>query len=505
MNKTIQCFFVVLLLSLSVLSVVNGDSASTYWPDNQWRSSTPEEQGIDSEGIYHMLSYVKDQKLDLHSVLMIRNGYLVTEVYFGPYQRDIRQGVFSCTKSVVSALCGIAMQEGYIKGLDDQVFDYFKGEAIKNIDDQKRSITLKHLLTMSSGLEVAFTGPMLSSGKPIDFVLEKPLVDNPGEVFKYNPGAVHLLSAIIKETAGSDTLYYAKIKLFDPLGISNVSWQADSNGVNVGGTGLSLAPFEMAKLGYLYLRNGVWNGKQIVPEEWVKASAQKYIETPLMNEAENSGYGYLWWINSFGGYSAHGFGGQYIYVIPEKDLVVVFTSGLNDSVFPLPKKLMEDYILPAVKSEKPLPKNNKIKTSMNNLVKDLRDSNRLPVPPLSGAAKKILGKTFVCEKNSMGYYSFSLNLNKGNEGLIKLAYVNDPAGIIEIPVGLDNVYRRSGEQTQTVFAKGRWLDENTFELISHQVPAKVICTLKFSNNTAKVVVNNELSGLKEEFEAKMND
>lgn len=188
---------------------------------------------------------------------------------------------------------------------------------------------------MTSGLQPVTSWEMMASANPVDFVLEKPVVDEPGKVFKYNSGTIHLLASLIKQKAGQEPLRYAETKLFNPLGISGVTWDADSKGVNVGGSGLSLSPLELAKFGYLYLRNGVWNGKQVVPKAWIRESTQKQVEANNGNEAENSGYGYLWWVNSFGGYSAHGFGGQYLFLIPEKDLVVVFTGGLPNSLFPV--------------------------------------------------------------------------------------------------------------------------------------------------------------------------
>ena len=145
------------------------------------------------------------------------------------------------------------------------------------------------------------------------------------------------MSAIIQKTSGLTLEAYAKTDLFGPLGITDYGWQSDPQGITTGNSGLILRPRDMAKLGYLYLHNGQWNGKQIVPAEWVQASTTRHMETKgLMNAAEDDGYGYYWWIDSFGGYSAHGFGGQYIFVLPKLDMVVVFTGGTCRSRFPSP-------------------------------------------------------------------------------------------------------------------------------------------------------------------------
>ena len=158
----------------------------------------------------------------------------------------------------------------------------------------------------------------------------------------------HLLSAIIQKTTGSTLEAYARTKLFEPLGITDISWDADPQGITLGNTGLALRPRDMAKFGYLYLHRGQWDGEQLVPEEWVESATTKHIETKgLMNAAEDDGYGYLWWIDSFGGYSAHGYSGQYIFVLPDLDMVVVFTAGLEEADFPIPHELLKTYLIPA--------------------------------------------------------------------------------------------------------------------------------------------------------------
>lgn len=232
---------------------------------------------------------------------------------------------------------------------------------------------MKTLITMSPGFPGTFTSLDLMGKKDaLKFIFDLPLAYRPGTRFIYNNASPHLVSAIIKKTTGSDTLDYAGKKLFEPLDLSVSTWAADQEGIHNGGAGLCLTPFEMYKFGYLYLRDGVWNGNQIVPEEWVKTSTLEHISRFNMNTAERSGYGYFWWMNSFGGFSAHGNGGQYLFVIPKLDMVAVFTGNLVNKDFTVPYKLMKDYIVPATTS-KPLPENPLSQSELYTLTKEFEE------------------------------------------------------------------------------------------------------------------------------------
>jgi CubicO group peptidase (beta-lactamase class C family) len=170
----------------------------------------------------------------------------------------------------------------------------------------------------------------------------------PGTVWNYNTGSSHLLSAILQEVTGTTTQAFAQAHLFDPLGISNVAWSADQGGITTGGWGLRLTPRDMAKLGYLYLNDGVWDGEQIVPAAWIQDSVERRFQVPNPLEPWDLYYGYSWWLHQIGPYAAHGRHGQFIYVLPDLDLVVVFTGGLDESEFVQPEVLIRDYVMPAV-------------------------------------------------------------------------------------------------------------------------------------------------------------
>jgi CubicO group peptidase (beta-lactamase class C family) len=205
---------------------------------------------------------------------------------------------------------------------------------------------LEHLLTMTPGLgwqdEDPVFGELYRSQDWVAYVLNKPMLEQPGTRFNYCSGCSHVLSAVLQQAAHTNTRDFAQKFLFGPLGITNYQWEADSKGIPIGGWGLQLTPRDMAKLGYLYLHQGEWDGQAIVASQWIEKATQKHVEAE-----DELGYGYQWWINPrLGAYMALGRYGQTIYVVPEADLIVVTTAGLenHDEIF----RLIEAYILPAI-------------------------------------------------------------------------------------------------------------------------------------------------------------
>lgn len=322
---------------------------AAYWPTEAWRLAAPEEQGMDAALLHQLLGAIEKQNLQVDGVVVVHKGYIVTEKYYSPYEQATPHEVYSITKSVVSALIGIAIQKGYINSVKDPVLGFFPGRTFENDSALKRSITLKHLLTMSSGLEWDWD-EMVSTRDWVQYVLDQPMYTEPGTEFFYSSGNAHVLSAIIQQTSGLNTHEFAQQHLFEPLGITGTSWQKDIDGIVKGGWGLEMTPRDMAKLGYLYLKQGVWDGRQIVPASWIEATTTEYIQVPEPLETWDLHIGYLWWLHADGPYAAHGMKGQFIYVVPESDLVVVFTSDIPDAEFAQPQLLIRDHIIPACHS-----------------------------------------------------------------------------------------------------------------------------------------------------------
>jgi CubicO group peptidase (beta-lactamase class C family) len=328
-----------------------------YWPTDDWRISTPAEQGVNSSRLEAAAQYIVDSGARVRSMLVVHNGYLIFERYFTPtlYDMDNTHIIYSCTKSITSALIGVALDKGYIDNTSQLLVDFFPDIYIDNLDSRKETITLEDILTMTSGLEwdeERYDEPndyfgMTDSDNWVQYVLNKTMVADPGTTFYYNTGGSHLLSAIINRTTGMTTLAFAIQNLFEPLGITAHPWLVDPQGIHFGGSALALRPRDMAKFGYLYLNNGTWDGEQIVSSDWVATSTNEHVTI----YGGTFSYGYQWWINSPSDYyCARGYQGQYIFVVPEEDLVVVFSSDMDDIYISM-DFLVTDYIVPAVQDD----------------------------------------------------------------------------------------------------------------------------------------------------------
>jgi CubicO group peptidase (beta-lactamase class C family) len=331
------------------------------WPTTAWQTSTPEEQGMDSARLAAMLREIREQAHRIDSVTVVRNGYVVLDAYVAPFRPGLKHVLYSCTKSVISALIGIAIEQGAIAGVDEPILALFPERTAAHLDADKQAATLRHLLTMSSGLACrdsylyrwAGLNEMRRSDDWVQFMLDLPMADPPGTHFEYCNGGSFLLSAILQEATGMAALDFARENLFGPLGISDVEWPANPQGITIGYSDLRLRPLDMAKIGYLYLRQGQWEDQQVVPAAWVRDSTRQHIVARTLQE----GYGYQWWVARAGYTMALGYSGQYIVVVPEHDLVVVFTSDLAEQDFYVPHQLLDDFIIPAAASSRPLSPN----------------------------------------------------------------------------------------------------------------------------------------------------
>jgi CubicO group peptidase (beta-lactamase class C family) len=449
------------------------EESSSYWPTEAWRTSTPEEQGIDSAGLVEMLDQIEEEGYPIHGIAIVRNGYLVLEAYVHPFRAEDRHYIASCTKSFVSALIGITLEQGYIDNLDQKLLDFFPERTVANVEAHKEAITLEHLLTMSSGLDWPGTRlaeslqtQMSQSQDWVQFVLDRPMAQEPGSSFRYNSGGSHLLAAIIRQTTGRTPLEFARENLFKPLGITDVYWPADPSGLNVGGGGLELRLTDLARFGYLYLQQGVWAGQALLPAKWVAASTTAQIETGYLDYD----YGYQWWVDPAGGYHARGYGGQYIFVLPEQNMVVVFVSGFPGiEMETVPNDLLKTFIIPAATSTAALPANPEQVTLLEARLQRLAQPDPKPVPALPLLAKHISGRTYALEANGLGFRAFTFRLPEEPDSQVRLEIVYDH-GAVEWTIGLDDLYRftnlteASGHGPGPMAAKGTWTNDKAFRL-----------------------------------------
>lgn len=335
--------------STAVAPPTASNSSPVVWPTTGWQSTPPELQAMDAERLSRMYAEIERRRTNVHAVLVIRHGIIVSERYWPPYDEATRHELFSVTKSFVSALVGIAVAEGRIEDVMTPVALLLTDQRDVLADPDKRAITLEDLLTMRSGLawiegDPAYTR-MVRSRDWVESVLDLPMQEAPGTRFNYCSGCTHVLAVALHHSVNRDLFDYADERLFAPLGIQNIRWERDRAGTPIGGWGLWLTPRDMAKLGYLYLHNGRWEQRQIVSSEWVHTSVTRHTETD-----SEFGYGYQWWTDERrGAFFARGRGGQLIVIIPRHDLIVVFTADVPDDQVLF--ALIDDYVIPAVRDE----------------------------------------------------------------------------------------------------------------------------------------------------------
>jgi len=265
----------------------------------------------------------------LHSLLISHRGELVFEEYYNGADSRRPANMKSASKSVISALIGIAIDEGHIKSVEDPITKYFPEYILNQTDPDKQLITIENLLTMQSGLETTSNrnyGKWVLSENWVEFVLNQPLVAKPGTRMLYSTGSTHLLSAILTRASGINTKEFAQKHLASQLGYSMSYWSRDPQGIYFGGNDMEMTPRQMLAFGELYLNKGVHEGRQIIPTNWVKESYRPHVLSP---RGQGRYYGYGWWLRDLAGMLvpvAWGYGGQLIFVVEPMDLVVVATS-----------------------------------------------------------------------------------------------------------------------------------------------------------------------------------
>lgn len=356
-----------------------------YWPTHAWREVDPAEAGVNAAKLAEVSRVIERELPFLNSLLIVKNGYLVHEAYFNGYDVDDIHTLNSVTKSVVSALYGMALAEGTIPGLDTPLDEalpaYFSDGAYRDLAD----ISLGDLLRMRSGiawdegrLEEEVAAAVLTGGidAGIDFFRQRDITDyvlqsgvayQPGEAWAYNSGDSNLLSSGFSTLTGRSLADYAAETLFPALGIADWDWIADAKGVTIGGIGLHLTPRDMAKFGYLFLNRGMWDGQQVITAEWVYTSTYPQSEGLFTGNGQSmpiDWYGMQWWNwkpDVFAGHraiAAQGYAGQLVTLIPDLDLIVVTTA---DSLVPpevaeqqmaMIYDLIKINILPAVEAPK---------------------------------------------------------------------------------------------------------------------------------------------------------
>jgi CubicO group peptidase (beta-lactamase class C family) len=333
-----------------------------YWPTEGWQTSTPEDQGMNSTKLDRIKSLIDEQGYEIDSVVVVRGGYIVYEEYWGTWEADELHHIQSATKCVTSTLVGIAIDLGLIESVQSKMVDFFGNWTIQNMDDRKRNISIEHLLTWTDGMEfhegdypydhpLNDLGQMWVSEDALQYCLDRPMWNNPGENFWMNSGTLIILGGIIEIVSGMSVLEFANQYLFEPIGITDIYWEQIRGG-EAGGWyhtdgGLYLTTRDFAKFGYLMLNNGTWDNQQVLSSEWIENATRPFVNSGWGTSP--SLFGYQWWVwPSKGVYSAHGHYEQALYICPIEDIVIAFNGHVPDGSFYPANYIATAYILPAV-------------------------------------------------------------------------------------------------------------------------------------------------------------
>ena len=374
------------------------------------------------------------------------------------------------TKSFLSTLIGVMVQQGKLENVDRPLLGFFPDKTIANFDDRKKAITVQDLLDMASGLawvERLHTpdeslARMYASPDPTGFVLDQPMSNTPGEKFDYKGGDTYLLSALVNKLTGLNAFEYARQELFAPLGITDVRWApVDKQGVVTGEAGMRLTPHDMAKLGYLYLRDGVWDGKRIIPSAWVERARHGALTAPFGK------YANLWWSTSNGDvFMALGRHGQSVFVFPKLDVIAVLTGVVPDNEKRYPVSVLISRVLGAVKSDKPLPSDPEGEAALKASLLKAATEKATPVGPASDLVETLSSKTWRFADNELRIRTVGLKL-AGENPTFELTVVDRTNGrdvLLPEPVGLDGRSRTKRTNYAVVANKGSWQGSNAFVL-----------------------------------------
>ncbi|HVO12874.1 MAG TPA: serine hydrolase [Vicinamibacteria bacterium] len=442
--------------------------------------SSPEAQGIASSALLAFLQET-EQKVDaVHSFMLLRHGHVVAEGWWAPYAKDDPHVLYSLSKSFTSTAVGLAIAEGRLS-LDDRVLDVFPEDAPEEPSANLKAMRVRDLLAMSTGHhEEAIAGfPFDSDKSLVRLFLGLPVAHKPGTHFVYNTPATYMLSAMVQKGTGSTVLDFLRPRLFEPLGIDQPRWDADKHGISFGGFGLRIRTEDIARFGQLLLQKGSWQGRQLVPADWIAAATARQVSNGSDPRSDwEQGYGYQFWRCRHGLYRGDGAFGQFCIVMPEQDAVVAITSGTADM-----GAVMEqvwEHLLPAM-GPAALPAAADQEAALR------RKLGSLALAPQSGAASsplaaQVSGKRYSFPQNADGVEAVALEANAGGDTLV----LRRGGRETKLPVGHGRwgttVVLPTGAAEEKAAASGGWTSDDTYtaKLCLHETPYVVTLTLHFT-------------------------
>lgn len=428
---------------------------------------------------------------ELHSLMVLRHGSVVAEGWASPYASDRLHELYSLSKSFTSTAVGFAVAEGLLT-VDDLVLDHVGDKAPAAPDANLQRMRVRDLLTMTTGHVEDPTGAVFDSGAQ-DWVaafLERPVEHEPGTHFVYNTAGTFMLSAIVQRLTGQRLLDYLGPRLLQPLGIEGAIWQQSPEGIDVGGSGLSATTEDVAVFGQLYLQGGVWQGKQVVPADWVAEATRAQVPNDGGPDPDwTQGYGYQFWRGRHDSYRGDGAFGQFCVVLPEQDVVVVTTSGVADMHHQL--ELVWEHLLPGL-SDGPLPADDEGRAQLADRLAGLR----LDPPagsPTSRTAERLSGRTITFEPNTLGIRNAvlevgvehdRLTVDHGEETVIVTVGHAEPA------LTRTTLRRRDPED---VLVSGTWTSGDTYVVTVRFVEAPFVATATLTVTGDDVVVESGMN------------
>lgn len=376
---------------------------------------TPEQVGIYSKGVLSFLDSVQDKKINLHSFMLLRHGKVAVEGYYKPFGEKMLHNIYSVSKSFTSAAIGIAIGEGLLS-LEDKVVDFFPEKLTGEVHKYTAMMKVKHLLSMAT---VHAKSTDTSAGDWVKSFLNTPPTHVPGTIFAYDTTGTHTLCAIIQKVTGMTVHEYLRTRLFNPIGIGEIEWESCPMNINKGGSGIKCTTEDLARFGQLYLQNGCWNGVQILPKGWAEISTARHIDnsnTKMMLDGKN-GYGYQFWRMRNNSYCAFGMGGQFVIIVPDKD--VVFISTANTMLYKdAHQQIIDSFwetLYPAI-SDASVEENRILYSEMKERLSQL--TSILPEGEISSTiAQGVSEKMYKLDKNYLDYDTCEFIFNDVNSRL----------------------------------------------------------------------------------------
>ncbi|MGI6366851.1 MAG: serine hydrolase domain-containing protein [Anaerolineae bacterium] len=362
---------------------------------------SPESVGIPSEAVAAFVEAVQQKVGGLHSFMLLRHGQVAAEGWWAPYAPQRPHMLFSLSKSFAATAVGLAIEEGRLS-LQDPVISFFPEETPSRVSRNLAAMTVHHLLSMNTGHHVDASAETFKrmDGNLVRRFLRIPVKHKPGSWFVYNTAATYILSAIVHKLTGMPLTAYLQPRLFDPLGIAPPLWDSDPLGINMGGFGLHLTTEDIARFGQLFLQEGRWGDRQLVPADWIRTAHVAHSDNSNQpgNPDWQQGYGYQMWVCRHGAYRGDGAFGQYCVVMPEQDAVLAATSGIRDLQAPL--DALWELLLPAM-APAALPEDAAARQGLRARLEGLS------IPPQQGQAtspiaEAVSGQMYDLEENAAG-------------------------------------------------------------------------------------------------------